>query len=668
LEFLRALSGSDPILCLLYVPTEIHVQAWIQSTWEGLTAWAYRSAQRFCRWDEHSRAESRIRVGPAGLLHTYLKPSVLNSDAPRLADEQHDLNLITIRHDRELPTDFARLNAVWPGPVFEFKPDYRGEPFADIQSINCCLFAAAGTPNDTENQSPLRVLNWARSAYAQLMASAVTEWGGVMTSNNVPHFKGSNEGSTALALKAHLASWVRKTEGDVPLEFEFADDENDEAVDETSDESKPLRERRIDLHVKGVGCFEVESMRGSGPIESFYHRKIFSRVKKDSRFFLIVPGEPILWAGPYLSDLAYHLSEKNGRVMVPSADGAFQEFVGKRLVAHRIERPSPLDRVETGSSETTVSEGPIRLIDVAGYEEVGRRIDELIIWPERHGKVLRLTSRSTGVLFFGPPGCGKSRWARAIAGELEQEVRLLAPSDLRGPYLGWGQIMIREQFDWLAENDKRMLVIDELDAIARSRQEFQMHSDEKACVNELLVQPDRVLSLGRLMVATTNFIGSMDDAVMRSGRFGRFIPVPPPDTQESIAILDYYLRRLKLGSKQCGTFEIRFPEKHSLEAIIEPLHKENRERAKFYCGADLEEAVNQAYSRGARRALPDGPWSRESSIEEVQLTEEDLERSLMEVSRSIERDAVNQFLQDLDRFCDRQIAESISNRLRPASA
>ena len=73
-----------------------------------------------------------------------------------------------------------------------------------------------------------------------------------------------------------------------------------------------------------------------------------------------------------------------------------------------------------------------------------------------------------------------------------------------------------------------MLVIDELDAIARSRQEFQMHSDEKACVNELLVQLDRVLSLGRLMVATTNFIGSMDDAVMRSGRFGRFIPVPPP--------------------------------------------------------------------------------------------------------------------------------------------
>ena len=400
-------------------------------------------------------------------------------------------------------------------------------------------------------------------------------------------------------------------------------------------------------------------------MESFYHRKIFCRVKNGTPFFLIVPSEAILWAGPYLSDLAHHLSESSGRVMVPSADGAFLEISGKQLVAHQIERPSPLERVDPRNAETTVSELPIRLDDVAGYEEVKRRIDELIIWPEKHGKVLRPASRSSGILFFGPPGCGKSRWARAIAGELEQEVRLLAPSDLRGPYVGWGQIMIREQFDWLAENDKRMLVIDELDAVARSRQEFQMHSDEKACVNELLVQLDRVLSLGRLMVATTNFIGSMDDAVMRSGRFGRFIPVPPPDLQESIAILYYYLRRLELGSMQCRTFKIHVPDKDGLEAIIEPLCRENRERAKFYCGADLEEAVNRAYSRGARRAWPDGGWSQESAELEVHVTEDDLKRSLIEVPRSIQEDAVDQFLQDLNRFCGGQIAASISSRLRP---
>jgi ATP-dependent 26S proteasome regulatory subunit len=108
---------------------------------------------------------------------------------------------------------------------------------------------------------------------------------------------------------------------------------------------------------------------------------------------------------------------------------------------------------------SSVLESSTRLDDVAGYAEVKRQIDERIIWPERNRRFLHPTSRSSGVLLFGPPGCGKSRWARAIAGELEQEVRLLVPSDLTGPYIGRGQIMIREQFDWLAENDKRMLII-----------------------------------------------------------------------------------------------------------------------------------------------------------------------------------------------------------------
>ena len=669
LEFLRALSESDPILCLLFVPAEAQTHAWIQGAWEGLCGWSYRSAQRFCRSDGNNTPEIRVRVGPAALLHTYLKPSALDSDAPQLADMPHDLNLITVKREQELPTDFTRLSAVWPGPVFEFKPDYKGEPLADISLINQCLLLAAGTtPNGSDNQSPLTTLIWARTAFAQLMTKPVTAWGGVLASSDITHFKGSNESSTALALKAHLAGWVTRSRVDRVLQFEYSEDEDDQDVDEAIDAPDHPKRRRIDLYVKEIGDFEVESMRGSGPMESFYHKKIFSRVKKDTRFFLIVPTEAILWAGPYVSDLSHHLKEKNGCVMIPSAEGAFLEIVGKPLDAHPIERPNPLERVEPENSETAVLEGPIRLKDVAGYEEVRSRIDELIIWPEKHGIVLGPTSRSSGVLFFGPPGCGKSRWARAIAGELEQEVRLLAPSDLRGAYIGWGQIMIREQFDWLAENDKRMLVIDELDAIARSRQEFQMHSDEKACVNELLVQLDRVLSLGRLMVATTNFIGSLDDAVLRSGRFGRFIPVPPPNLQESIAIVDYYLRRLELGSKQRGTFKIRVPDKDVLEAMIEPIYKENRDRAKYYCGADLEEAVNRAYLRGARRVLPDGRWSQESSIEEVHLTEEDLRKSLIEVPKSIQADAVEQFRQDLDRYCDGEIAESISKFLRPMPA
>jgi hypothetical protein len=258
------------------------------------------------------------------------------------------------------------------------------------------------------------------------------------------------ESSTSLTLKAHLANWIKKIDANGSLQFEYSEEEDDQ------DPEGLGSVRRIDLHVEGMADFEIESMRGSGPIESFYHKKIFSRLKSGSPFRLIVPNDAILWAGPYLSDLAYHLEKRNGYVMIPSLDGSFFQIAGRVLPPIAVEPPDVEPR-ESGNSGVEPHEGPIKLQDVAGYDEVRHRIDELIIWPEKHRGLLRRASRSSGVLFFGPPGCGKSRWARAIAGELEQEVRLLAPSDLRGPYIGWGQIMIREQFDWLADNDKRML-------------------------------------------------------------------------------------------------------------------------------------------------------------------------------------------------------------------
>jgi SpoVK/Ycf46/Vps4 family AAA+-type ATPase len=355
-------------------------------------------------------------------------------------------------------------------------------------------------------------------------------------------------------------------------------------------------------------------------------------------------------------------------VMVPSTDGSFLGIAGKPLVRSTIGTSPADDQRKPEDSEPAVSERPIRLQDVAGYEELRRWIGDSVIWAERHRKILRPTSRSSAILLFGPPGCGKSRLASAIAGELEQEARLLAPSDLIGRYIGWGQIMIREQFDWLAENDKRMLIIDELDAVARSRHESQMHADEKACVNELLVQLDRVLQLGRLMVATTNFIGSMDDAVLRSGRFGRFIPIHPPDVDESVEIVGYYLQQLNTSISLDTNVRIQLPDPSCVRAIFEPLYGENLKTGSFYCVADLEEAVNRSYTQSVRRSFPDGGWNQELRTVEVQLTENDLSESLNEVPRSVQPQSVARFIEDVNRYCDRRIAASISRRLRPTPA
>jgi SpoVK/Ycf46/Vps4 family AAA+-type ATPase len=393
-------------------------------------------------------------------------------------------------------------------------------------------------------------------------------------------------------------------------------------------------------------------------MECFYHQKVFSPlVKTNSFLWLVVPNEAILWAGPYLADLAHHLGSR-GRVVVPGSGEAYFEIQGRALQATSINIEVPWDDLgrnvnvigTDGSAETV--EASLRLSDIAGYREIRERVDELIIWPERHRRSIRKPSRSSGILFFGPPGCGKSRLARAIAGELEQEVRLLSPSDLRGAYVGWGQIMIREQFDWVAEHEHQMLVIDELDAVARSRRmDAGMISDEMANVNELLVQLDRVSRLGRLVVGTTNFIGSLDDAVIRSGRFGRFIPVPPPDIDEAVAIVDYYLRRLEADIDDENQPRVQVPSPEDVRLILEPLVARNRQNENFFCGADLEEAVNRTYLRCLRDALSGVSRSEGYSKVAVRLTKSELETSLTSVPRSVRADAMEQFGEDEARYC-----------------
>jgi SpoVK/Ycf46/Vps4 family AAA+-type ATPase len=194
-----------------------------------------------------------------------------------------------------------------------------------------------------------------------------------------------------------------------------------------------------------------------------------------------------------------------------------------------------------------------------------------------------------------------------------------------------------------------------------------MHTDEKSCVNELLVQLDRVLRAGRLVVGTTNFVRSMDDAALRSGRFGQFIPVPPPNLGESIEIVGCYLHRLEAHSDQNARIIVKIPDTDSLEPIVGPIYRRNLESGSLFCGADLEEAVNRAYVRCARNSLPRDPLSHESESMTVHLTDQELARSLNEVPRSIQQDAREQFIADVDQFCDRETVELLRGRLEPES-
>ena len=646
LAFLRALTGREPILCLLNLPSDTADGSWLQPTWEGVLSWAYRSAQRFVRQGDFE-PPYRIQTGPGALLQAYLTPSALEGERPRLRDQPRSLNLICIRSDREMPVDFLRLRALWPGPIFEFTPSSSQLAREDVRALRTLLLGIGGRPDiELVQLSPLRLLVWAREAADQLLTRGSARISAFLASGDATRLRGSNETGTALALKAHVAHWARLVRPAADVQFEVKELEDQENWEGNSIVS------RIDIVLDGDERFEIETLYGSGPMEGFCHRKVFSRVKAKGRLSVVVPNDALLWAGPFLADIAHCLGNR-GRVLVPADDGGFLVLGGAALAPQDVATEALETAVATDlepRKERPKSNSTLKLGDVAGYPELHRRLQQTVLWPEKYLMLLPGLSRSPGILLFGPPGCGKSRVARALAGELDQEVRLLAPSDLRGEYIGWGQIRVREQFDWLIERDRRMLVLDELDAVARSRRDRGgMHSDEKATVNELLVQLDRASQHRRIVVGTTNYVGSLDDAVIRSGRFGVFIPVPPPDVPAATKILAYYLRQLADAQAE-QALKLVTPSEDSFAPLLTDVFAENERLGIAFCGADLEAAVSQASITAVREAIGDRPQAELQNVL-VTLTAEAVVDVLKQGPRSIGSAALKQFKLDVARYC-----------------
>jgi SpoVK/Ycf46/Vps4 family AAA+-type ATPase len=141
-----------------------------------------------------------------------------------------------------------------------------------------------------------------------------------------------------------------------------------------------------------------------------------------------------------------------------------------------------------------------------------------------------------------------------------------------------------------------------------------------------------------MLAATTNFIGSLDEALTRSGRFGRFISVAPPDLDEAAQIVVFYLAALAAASGADGSPTVRVPDESRAKAIHEPLYAQGPGVGRCFCGADLEAAVNAAYVRSVRAALPAGGRVR-GGVEDVVVTEEVLADSLSAAPQSVQADS-----------------------------
>jgi len=190
--------------------------------------------------------------------------------------------------------------------------------------------------------------------------------------------------------------------------------------------------------------------------------------------------------------------------------------------------------------------------DVAGVEEAKEEVAEVIEFLKNPKKFQRLGGRiPRGVLLVGPPGCGKTLLAKAIAGQADVPFFSISGSDFVEMFVGVGASRVRDLFKQAKENSPCIIFLDEIDAIGRKRGAGFVgggHDEREQTLNAILVEMDGFDTNDQVIViAATNRSDILDHALTRPGRFDRQVIVPLPDLKGRLEILKVHAKKIKMG-------------------------------------------------------------------------------------------------------------------------
>ena len=246
----------------------------------------------------------------------------------------------------------------------------------------------------------------------------------------------------------------------------------------------------------------------------------------------------------------------------------------------------------------------LKLADVAGMNQVKQRLEAAFLAPMRNPDLRKLYGKSLrgGLLLYGPPGCGKTFIARAVAGELGARFMAVSFADIIDMFVGQSERNIHELFEIARRNAPCVLFLDEVDAIGQKRSQLR-NTPMRSAVNQLLLELDDVDggNDGVFLLAATNHPWDVDSALRRPGRFDRTLLVLPPDNAAREAIFRYHLRdrpvagvnlgRLaKLTDGYSGADIAHICETASERALLDSI---NRGEARMIGQPDLEGAAGE---------------------------------------------------------------------------
>lgn len=220
-----------------------------------------------------------------------------------------------------------------------------------------------------------------------------------------------------------------------------------------------------------------------------------------------------------------------------------------RVASEDIEQA--LATAEPSAMRAFVAERPsVSFGDIGGLSDVKDTLEQAVEWPLAHPELFTETGTSppTGILLHGPPGTGKTMLAEAIATETGVNFVRVAGPELLDRYVGESEQSVRDLFERARQAAPAIVFIDELDAIAGQRGNPRGENVTERVVSQLLTELDRAAENPALMVlAATNRMEALDQALLRPGRLEEHILVPAPDEADRREILEIHTRDTPLG-------------------------------------------------------------------------------------------------------------------------
>lgn len=245
--------------------------------------------------------------------------------------------------------------------------------------------------------------------------------------------------------------------------------------------------------------------------------------------------------------------------------------------------------VNPSSLRSTVVEVPnVKWADIGGLEDVKKQLIEMVQWPFEHPEIFLKYGQkpSRGCLFFGPPGCGKTLLAKAIANESSANFISIKGPELLTMWFGESEANVREVFDKARAAAPCILFFDELDSIAKARGGSLGDAGGAGdrVMNQLLTEMDGVTAQKLVFfIGATNRPDILDQALMRPGRLDSLIYIGLPDFESRISILKATLRKSPVDP----------------DVDYEWL----ADRTEGFSGADLASICKQAGKTAIRRAI-----------------------------------------------------------------